>query len=231
MISRRQAMTGGAVLCVASCARPDTAALVDDAAAAPLPVMDFAPPFSLQPLPPGFVHRRFWTRAPMTMALARRDGIDALRCETRASASMLVRQVDIAIERRPLLAWRWLVEVPIEAGADERTREGDDHPARFFLGFRTGAGERRAMEIVWGNRVLARGDWKYLGTFPHYVANGGMANVGRWHDEQVDLRALVAQAWPQDTPVSISEIGVFCDSDETRSRSVAWFAAVRLLRG
>lgn len=215
---------------LAACTVADGEALADDPARDVLDVMSFAPPFALQPLPAGFFHRTFWTRSPMTMSLARRDGLDSIRCETNASASMLIRRVDIAIERRPILAWRWLVEVPIDAVADERTREGDDHPARLYLAFRSAAGERRALEIIWGNRVLGRGDWKFLGTFPHYVANGRAANVGRWHDESVDLRALAARAWPQDVPFAVTEIGLFCDSDETRTRSVAWFADVVLRR-
>jgi Protein of unknown function (DUF3047) len=34
----------------------------------------------------------------------------------------------------PMLAWRWYIELPIRSPIDERTREGDDHPARLFLG-------------------------------------------------------------------------------------------------
>lgn len=230
MLTRRQLTSAALAFGVAACTGPEPGTLLDDSGAPVLSVMDFGPAFSLAPLPAGFTHRRFWTRTPMSMSLARRDDVAAIRCETRASASMLIRHVDVAIERRPLLAWRWLIEVPIDAAADERSREGDDHPARLYLSFKTRSGERRAMEIIWGNRVLGRGDWKYLGTFPHYVANGGMANVGRWHAEQVDLRALAARAWPEDTPTTITEIGLFCDSDETRTRSVAWFADVTLRR-
>lgn len=227
---RRDLMAAGLAAISTGCTARTDAPLLDSPTATSLAVMDFAPPFELAPLPPGFVHRTFWTRAPMTMQLAVRDGRAALRCETRASASMLIRHTDLAIAARRRLAWQWLVEVPIESHLDERTQEGDDHPARLYLAFRAPSGARRAMEIIWGNRVLQRGDWKYRGSFPHYVANGGMANVGRWHTEEVDLQALVSRAWPDDTPTAITEIGVFCDSDETRTRSVAWFAGLGLAK-
>ena len=45
----------------------------------------------------------------------------------------------------PMLAWRWYIEVPIRSPLDERTREGDDHPAQLFLRFETDRGEKRAM--------------------------------------------------------------------------------------
>jgi hypothetical protein len=190
-------------------------------------VMDFAQPMPLDPPPPGWWHRRFWTRAPMAMDFAVKDGVPALRLTTHASASMLFRHVDIAVADYPFLAWRWYVEQPIASERDERTREGDDHPARLFLAFVTAAGEPRRMEIIWGNRLHA-GEVKVIGTFPHYVANGGDENVGRWFAEEVDLRALARRFWPDVAVARLIDIALFCDSDETGSRSVSYFADVRL---
>jgi len=131
-------------------------------------VMDFGRSFPLDPLPSGWRHRKFWTRSPMTMAFAVKDGVPSMRFETRDSASMLFRQVDIDLAVYPTLAWRWYIELPIRSPLDERTREGDDHPARLFLRFVTDRGEKRAMEVIWGNR-LRPGDYKCIGGFPHFV--------------------------------------------------------------
>jgi hypothetical protein len=65
-------------------------------------------------------------------------------------------------------------------------REGDDHPARLFLRFLTDRGDKRAMEVIWGNR-LKPGDYKYIGGFPHFVADAGEDRVDRWLDERIDL--------------------------------------------
>src|SRR5260370_19504986 len=89
----------------------------------------------------------------MTMAFAVKDGVPSMRFETHDSASMLFRHVDIDLAAYPMLAWRWYIELPIRSPLDERTREGDDHPARLFLRFATDRGEKRAMEVVWGNRL------------------------------------------------------------------------------
>jgi len=134
-------------------------------------VMDFSAPFSLDPLPAGWYHRTFWTRAPMRTAFAVKDGVPALRFETRSTASMLFRHVDLDLADYQFLIWRWYIEEPIESPLDERTREGDDHPARLFLVFRTTTRQDRRMEIIWGNKLKA-GDYKYIGGFPHYVADG-----------------------------------------------------------
>jgi hypothetical protein len=82
----------------------------------------------------------------MTMAFAVKDEVPSMRFETRDSASMLFRAVDIGLAAYPMLAWRWYIELPIKSPLDERTREGDDHPARLFLRLVTDRGEKRAME-------------------------------------------------------------------------------------
>jgi hypothetical protein len=150
-------------------------------------VMDFGRRFPLDPLPSGWQRRKFWTRSPMTMSFAVKDGAPSMRFETHDSASMLFRHGDIDLVAYPMLAWRWYIELPIRSPLDERTREGDDHPARLFLRFATDRGEKRAMEVIGGNR-LKPGDYKYIGGFPHFVADAGDDRVGRWLDERIALR-------------------------------------------
>ena len=189
-------------------------------------VIDFGRSFPLDPLPSGWKHRKFWTRTPMTMAFAK-DGEPSMRFETHDSASMLFRHVDIDLAAYPMLAWRWYIELPIRSALDERTREGDDHPARLFLRFLTDRGDKRAMEVIWGNRLKA-GDFKYIGSFPHFVADGGDDRVGGWLDEKIDLARVYAEIWKDATPAYLVDVGVFCHSDDTHSASISYFAYVRL---
>ena len=86
------------------------------------------------------------------------------------------------------------------------------------------------MEIIWGNKALKAGDYKYLGGFPHYVANGGNANAGKWHAEDIDLLAIYREIWKDAAAARVTDIGLFCDSDETKGASMAWFAEVKMKR-
>ena len=108
-------------------------------------------------------------------------------------------------------------------------REGDDHPARLFLRFMTDRGEKRAMEVIWGNR-LRRGDYKYIGSFPHFVADAGDDRVGRWLDETIDLARVYAEIWKNAALAHLVDVAVFCDSDDTHTASISYFAYVRLER-
>jgi len=197
--------------------------------AATVTVMDFSRPFPLDPPPPGWYHRKFLTREPMTMSFQVKDGIAALRLATDASASMLYRHVDIDLDRYPILSWRWYIEQPIDSPLDERTRAGDDHPARLFISLETTDRRARKLEIIWGNK-LQRGAYKFIDKFPHYVADGGDRHLRQWRRESVDLKAIYEKLWPDALPARVVDIALFCDSDDTKGRSIAYFEDVEMRR-
>lgn len=201
-----------------------------------LAVMDFRKPIALDPLPDGWYHRTFFRTDPMQISFVSKDGRPAIRLATHNGGSMLYRYTDLPLDQFPLLSWDWFVERPIAGDVDETTKAGDDHPARLYLKFRSAGGETHAMEIIWGNRKLRAGDWKYLESFwrrtsfPHYVARGGDENAGRWHREKADLRALYRKHWGDPGGASLVEVALFCDTDATGAQSVAYFSEVRVER-
>lgn len=195
-------------------------------------LMNFETPLDFDALPEGWSHRTFTRHDPMDISFVTRDGRAAIRLATHDTASMLFRQVDVSIDRYPILDWEWLIEQGIDVEHDEMTPAGDDHPARLYLNFESASGDSHSMEIIWGNQKLGAGDWKILGfmfgliEFPHYVANGGAANVGRWHREQIDMRDIYRELWGDPTGAHLNEIALFCDTDETGATSVAYFGPI-----
>ena len=199
--------------------------------AAPAPpqvIMDFSRPLDLAALPADWRHRTFWRYQPTQISWVGKDGRPAIR----GSASMLFRNVGVSLDRYGFLRWGWFVEQPVVSEIDELSAAGDDHPARLYLKFLAGDGQTHALEIIWGNSKLVTGDWKYLKTFwgaqgfPHYTARGGQANVGRWHDERVDLRALYRTQWGDPAGARLVELALFCDTDQTGASSVAYFSNI-----
>ena len=198
--------------------------------AAELAVMDFAQPVALDPPAPGWRHRTFLTRPAMTISLTVKDDVPALQCTTDGSGSIFGRFTDIDLGAYPELAWTWLVEKPVDSPLDERTVEGDDHPARLFLRFETGDGTDHSIEIIWANKLFKPGDYKYIGTFPHYVANGGHENVGRWFEERIDLLKIYRETSKREDTPRVKFAGIFCDTDDTKTSSVAYFGKVWLVK-
>lgn len=189
---------------------------------ASLAVMDFTQGFALESLPAGWTHHKFWTHPAMQVSFVAKDGVPALRCATDAGGSILGRWIDVNIANYPLLTWRWFVETPLAGDIDERTAAGDDHPVRWFLAFEDSEGHEHHAEIIWGNKLLRRGDWKILGTFVHYVADGGDNNIGHWRDESADLIAIYRKASGRTDTARLKQLAIFCDSDDTRGHTVAY---------
>ena len=196
-------------------------------------LMDFGKPFPLDPLPDGWHHQKFLRHPPMDMSFVTKDNKPSLRIHTQDSASMLFRHVNVPLESYPLLSWDWYIEKPVESEIDERTFQGDDHPARYYLDFKAPDGETHAMELIWGNKALKAGDWKHLESFwglysfPHYVVNGGNENTGKWFHEKVDLSALYRKLWGDPKGARLMVVAIFCDTDETGKESVVYFSNVR----
>ncbi len=204
--------------------------------AASLAVMDFSVPIALDPVADGWHHRTFSGVEPMAITHVEKDGRSAIRLATSNSASMLFRFVDIPIEDYPWLRWEWFIEQGIRAEKDERTPSGDDHPARLYLKFVDSEGGDHAMEIIWGNQRLEAGEWLHLGfllgliEFPHFVANGGDENEGRWQIEEVDLRKIYRELWGDPSGARLVEVALFSDTDQTGAASIAYFSEIRVER-
>ena len=151
----------------------------------------------------------------------------SLRFETRDSASMLFRAVDIDLAAYPMLAWRWFIELPIKSPLDERTREGRRSPGAAL----SSVHHRSRREACDGGDLgesAETGDCKYIGGFPHFVADAGDDRVGRWLDERIDLVRVYAEIWKDAAPAHLVDVAVFCDSDDTHTASISYFAYVRL---
>lgn len=175
----------------------------------------------------GWVHRTFFRIPPTDYRMTKEGETPVLRCTTDKGASILARDMRIAVSDLPMLSWRWKVTQPIESDVDEATEDGDDHPLRLYLRFANEAGETRGTEIIWSNRKYAPGDYKIIGSFYHYVANGLNANVGQWHEQSVDLRQLYSDIGGTGTP-TLTVLGVFCDSDNTAGKSDGVFSDITL---
>jgi len=58
------------------------------------------------------------------------------------------------------------------------------------------------------------------------VARGGNQHIKQWFTENINLLEIYRTIWPDQEPVTLTEIGLFCDSDDTDTASVSYFAKV-----
>ncbi len=176
----------------------------------------------------GWVHTQLWMVQPMRLSYGEMLGKPALKCETNSTGSMLTRTTDIEVGDFPILAWDWLIDFPISASADEATEAGDDHPIRLLLKMEDRDGGEYAFQIIWSNQKYKPGDYKYIGDFAHYVANGLDENTGTWQHQEVDLMKIYREVFGRDDYPILKTIGLICDSDNTGSRSLAYITDVQM---
>jgi len=93
-------------------------------------------------------------------SLQNKDGLTVLRADSSAAASGLYREVSIDLDQTPILNWAWKIGNTL-AGADERTRAGDDYLARVYGVFSGGLmfWRTRAINYVWANKQPTGSDW------------------------------------------------------------------------
>ncbi|MEP5154001.1 DUF3047 domain-containing protein [Planktotalea sp.] len=175
----------------------------------------------------GWFHRTFFTANAANYQMTLESGAPALRCTTDNSASILARNTEIPLSELNILSWRWKVDQPIESNVDEDTKDGDDHPLRFFVRFSNEDGDIRAAEIIWSNKKYAPGEYKIIDGFYHYVANGLHENTKVWHDHSLDLRQLYTDIGGKGE-ATLQTLGFFCDSDNTGAKSDGVFADIHL---
>ncbi len=185
-------------------------------------LLPFSSDFSLDPLPPGWTHRTFWTSPPMDLSFVTMAGRPALRCATTGGGSILSRAVNLSLDEFPQLTWTWYVERGLTGEVDETTEAGDDHPVRLFLRMADADGTPHVAEIIWSNARYAPGDYKVIGGFQHLVADGLAEHVGQWREEQADLGALYSHLSGHMAGGRLTSIGLFCDTDNTGASSIAY---------
>ena len=54
--------------------------------------------------------------------------------------------------------------------------------------------------------------------------------MGRWLDQKIDLARVYAEVWKDAAPVHLTDIAVFCDSDDTHTASISYFEYVQVER-
>lgn len=180
-------------------------------------------------------------------ALVEDDGNVTVKAVSRASASGLVRKVDIDPLQYPVVEWRWKVENVLEEG-DVTRKDGDDYPARLYITFRydsskVGFFERAKYEAI----RFAHGEYPPLGAVNYiwaskgpagtvvpnpytdrvqmFVLQSGNGKAGEWVTESRNLVEDYRKAFGGDPP-RISGVAVMTDTDNTGESATAWFGDI-----
>lgn len=156
------------------------------------------------------------------------DGQLALRADSSAAASGRYREVSVDLNKTPMLNWTWKVD-GILTGNDERTRKGDDYPARLYVVFSGGVmfWRTRAINYVWSNRQPVDSSWPNAFTErAHMIAiESGAERVGQWIRERRNVRADYRRAFGEE-PGRVDAVAIMTDTDNTGLVTTAWYGDI-----
>jgi hypothetical protein len=177
----------------------------------------------------------------------RKDGREALMAKAGTSASMMRRDVHIAVADLDVVNFSWQVPALIH-DADLAERDLDDSPVRIVLAFdgnkdkfsvknailselaQVMTGEPlpyATLMYVWCNKRLPGSVVINPRTdrIRSVVVESGAKNLRQWLDYQRNIRADFEKAFGE-APGNLVSVGLMTDSDNTKSQVVASYGAL-----
>lgn len=162
-------------------------------------------------------------------ALGTADGRRGLRAASSGTASGLYREIEVDLTRYPYIEWSWRVSTVLE-GLDERTRDGDDYPARVYVIVSGGLAfwRTRSLVYVWSSNQPIGSTWDnaFTPNAKMIAVRSGAADVGRWVRERRNLHADFRQAFGEDIG-TIDAVAIMTDTDNSGQAAVAWYGDIR----
>lgn len=187
---------------------------------------------------------------PTRYSLVADQGVTVLKAEAERSASGLIRRFEEGgpdLKRTPILRWRWKVGGLIR-GADIRSKDGDDYPARVYVTFRydparAGLGQRMqygAVRALYGEYPPHAGiNYVWDGSAPvgtmlpnaytaramMFVVESGARRVGEWVEVERNVYEDYRRAFGEEPP-PVSGVAVMTDTDQTGESVTAWYGDI-----
>ena len=158
----------------------------------------------------------------------RTSGRRALFADSRGAASGLYREIRVDLNRTPWLQWSWRVD-RVLSGVDERTKAGDDYPARVYVVVSGGAAfwKTRSLVYVWSSHQPVGATWNNAFTSNARVMalRSGTGDAGRWVSEKRDIRADFRQLFGEDIE-QIDAVALMTDTDNSGQSATAWYGDI-----
>ena len=161
-------------------------------------------------------------------AFDEKSGRRALFADSRSAASGLYREIQVDLQRTPWLHWSWRVDRVLN-GVDERTKAGDDYPARVYVVVSGGAAfwKTRSLVYVWSSHQPVGATWHNAFTSNARVMalRSGTQDAGRWVSEKRDLRADFRQLFGEEI-AQIDAVALMTDTDNSGQSATAWYGDI-----
>lgn len=161
------------------------------------------------------------------------DGRHCLRAFSHDGASILVSAVRESPDGSLWLSWEWRVDQLVSGEALDR-KDGSDAAARVYVYFESPGlpWQKRSVDYVW-SASLPVGTMlssPFSSSSKIIVVERGDAALGQWRTVKRNLGADYLRCFGRPAPRVVA-IGIMSDTDNTHTRSLAYFDELRISRG
>lgn len=156
------------------------------------------------------------------------DARRAVKAVSEASASGYYRKMTIDLHRTPVLRWSWRVDNTL-GGIDERTKEGDDYPARVYVlaAHPVFFWKTRALSYVWSSAQPKGSGWRNAHSSRAVViaVRSGKQGLREWQQEVRNVRGDFQRYFGEEVRY-VDAVGFMTDTDNTGRRAVAYYGDI-----
>ncbi|WP_243836226.1 DUF3047 domain-containing protein [Modicisalibacter xianhensis] len=161
-------------------------------------------------------------------SIVREHGVEVLEASARGQASAKYFEREIDLRETPYLRWCWKADARY-LGLDERSKGGDDYPARLYVARKTGflPWQVQSVNYVWSSNQLAGAHWQNAFTDRAMLLalQGRQSPVGEWRAEVrnviADFKALFG-----DSASKIDGLALMSDGDNAGGNATARYYGV-----
>lgn len=177
------------------------------------------------------------------------NGRTVIKAFSEASASGLIRYLNIDVQRYPWIAWQWKIDHVLDKG-DVHSKGGDDYAARIYVAFEfspdgvslwqrlryktanLAAGGKlpgSALNYIWANKAPEGTvvNNPYTDQTKMIVLQSGNAKAGQWIAEKRNIVKDYEAAFGRKPPL-IMGIAIMTDTDNTGESTTAYYGDIRL---
>lgn len=156
------------------------------------------------------------------------SGTSVLRATAVNSASVLYRQEAVDLASTPWLEWSWKIESTYN-GIDEKTKTGDDFPARLYVTAQKGflPWESIAINYVWSSHSPIGSFWfsPYTKNSIMVAVQGGNSLAGQWVNQRRNIAEDFKDLFNIDVK-KLSGFAVMVDGDNSSQSGTAYFGNI-----
>ena len=156
------------------------------------------------------------------------DGAPALMATSHKSASGLARKQTIDLNKMPYLNWSWRVENVLH-NVDERTKAGDDYPARVYVVISGGLlfWRTRALNYVWSSNQPIGSVWPnaFTSNATLVALRSNDSPLHTWVTEKRNLREDIKRYLNIDAD-HINAAAIMTDTDNSGQAATAYYGDI-----